>query len=682
MSSKLRAAIIVVSDTASKDASADKCIPALQEVFRHDGGDRWESAQTQIVADDKAAIQEAVKAFTDAADSANLVVTSGGTGHAQKDVTPEAVGPLLHKHSTGLAHAMFTASFAITPFAAMARTVAGVRNNTVVLTLPGSPKGAKENLQSVIKLLPHACEQAAGIDSRTSHAGGTDKLEKDAGIKAGAVAPSGHQCSHDKHMHRHDGHSHGHGHGHGGHATPKAHTTPDERHMSNDPNAGPTRRYRESPYPMLSVEDALSKISEHTPEPLVATASVDESLVGSVLAEDVTARESVPAFRASIVDGYAIIASKHMMVPSTKGIFPVVGISHAEAGGKADELRIGEVARITTGAPLPPGATSVVMVEDTVLRSKTEDGTEEKEIEVLTADVEPGENVREVGSDVQSGDVIMKRGEGITVVGGEFGLLASVGTQEVKVYKKPVVGVLSTGDEIIPHDRDGDLRLGEVRDTNRPTLLTAIRGSGFEAVDLGIASDQPGALEQTLRDAMRRVDVIVTSGGVSMGELDLLKPTIERQLGGTIHFGRVSMKPGKPTTFATVPFKSNAGERESKVIFSLPGNPASAVVTYHLFVLPSLHKMSGINPVGLPKVKVVLEQDVKCDTKRSEYHRVLVTVNADGRLSATSTGGQRSSRIGSFKGANGLLCLPTTQPMLKKGDTCDALIMGMMVSEL
>jgi gephyrin len=321
-------------------------------------------------------------------------------------------------------------------------------------------------------------------------------------------------------------------------------------------------------------------------------------------------------------------------------------------------------------------------VEDTVLRSKTEDGTEEKEIEVLTADIEPGENVREVGSDVQSGDVIMKRGEGITVVGGEFGLLASVGIQKVKVYKKPVVGVLSTGDEIIPHDRDGELRLGEVRDTNRPTLLTAIRGSGFEAVDLGIASDQPGALEQTLRDAMRRVDVIVTSGGVSMGELDLLKPTIERQLGGTIHFGRVSMKPGKPTTFATVPFKSNAGERESKVIFSLPGNPASAVVTYHLFVLPSLHKMSGISPVGLPKVKVVLEQDVRCDTKRSEYHRVLVTVNGEGRLSATSTGGQRSSRIGSFKGANGLLCLPTTQPMLKKGDTCDALIMGKIVAEL
>lgn len=593
------------------------------------------------------------------------------------------MSPLIHKHAPGLVHGMLAASLAVTPFAVMSRPIAGVRNNSLILTLPGSPKGAKENLQSIIKMLPHACQQAAGMDSRTLHSGGTEKLEKDAGVSAVSATPAaGAQHHHHHHDHSHS-HGHSHGHGHGGHGMPRAHTSPEDRPMSNDPNAGPTRRYRESPYPMLSVDDALQKISENTPEPLVATAHVDESLIGSVLAEDVIAKESVPAFRASIVDGYAIIASKHMMVPSTKGIFPVVGISHAEAGEvEVDDLRLGEVARITTGAPLPPGATSVVMVEDTVLRSKTDDGKEENEIEILTADIEPGENVREVGSDVQSGDIVMKKGEGITAVGGEFGLLASVGTQNVQVYKKPIIGVLSTGDEIIPHDRNGDLKHGEVRDTNRPTLLTAVRGSGFEAVDLGIASDKPGALEETLRNAMRRVDVIVTSGGVSMGELDLLKPTIERQLGGTIHFGRVSMKPGKPTTFATVPFKSNSGDREKKVIFSLPGNPASAVVTYHLFVLPSLHKMSGINPVGLPRVKVVLEQDVRCDTKRSEYHRVLVSVKADGRLAATSTGGQRSSRIGSFKGANGLLCLPTTQLEVKKGATCDVLIMGKILSEL
>lgn len=181
---------------------------------------------------------------------------------------------------------------------------------------------------------------------------------------------------------------------------------------------------------------------------------------------------------------------------------------------------------------------------------------------------------------------------------------------------------------------------------------------------------------------MRSVDVIISSGGVSMGELDLLKPTIERSLGGTIHFGRVSMKPGKPTTFATVPFKTNAGERESKVIFSLPGNPASAVVTYHLFVLPSLHRTAGISPVGLPMVKVILDGDVRMDPTRVEYHRALVTAKADGMLHATSTGGQRSSRIGSFKGANALLCIPTGKGSITRGDKVDALLMSNMLSDL
>lgn len=558
----------------------------------------------------------------------------------------------------------------------MSRPVAGVRNKTLILTLPGSPKGARENLQSVIKLLPHACQQAAGGDSRTMHAGGTPQLEKDAGLAATSQAKApGHQDHH--HNHSHD-HSHGHSHGH---RMPKAHTAPGDRPITNDLNADPASRHRESPYPMLSVDDALRKIAEHTPAPKVIKATVNEALVGSVLAEDVKARESVPAFRASIVDGYAILASNHPMVPGTKGLFPVAFVSHAKPG-EVQELQVAEVARITTGAPLPDGATAVVMVEDTVLRSKTADGKEEKEIEILTDDIEPGENVREIGSDVKAGDVVMKKGEGISVVGGEFGLLASVGTQEVSVYRRPIVGVLSTGDEIVNHNREGSLQMGEVRDTNRPTLLTAVRGSGFEAVDLGIASDQPGALEQTIRDAMRKVDVIITSGGVSMGELDLLKPTIERSLGGTIHFGRVLMKPGKPTTFATVPFKDNAGERETKVIFSLPGNPASAVVTFHLFVLPSLHQSSGISPVGLPKIIVELDQDFKLDSKRAEYQRVLVTVEADGSLHAASTGGQRSSMISSFKSANALLCLPIKEGVLKKGERVEAMLMGKLVSRL
>jgi len=364
----------------------------------------------------------------------------------------------------------------------MSRPVAGVRNKTLILTLPGSPKGAQENLQSVVKLLPHACIQAAGADSRSIHAGGVKRLEQEAGVGSGVVSA---ETTTGSHHHHH--HAHHHDHNHGGHAIPKAHTNADEHPRSNDPSQGPTRRYRASPYPMLSVEDATKVILEHTPAPETCLAKVDPSLQGSVLAEDVEATEAVPAYRASIVDGYAVIVSPNG--PSTKGVFPVASISHASPG-EIPPLKPGQIARITTGAPLPPGATSVVMVEDTVLKSMTEDGKEEQEVEILTDQIKPNENVREIGSDIQKGEVILRKGDQITTVGGELGLLASVGRAEVAIYKKPVVGVLSTGDEIIPHDRPGELRLGEVRDCNRPAVMAAVRGWGFEVVDLGIARDK------------------------------------------------------------------------------------------------------------------------------------------------------------------------------------------------
>ena len=362
----------------------------------------------------------------------------------------------------------------------MSRPVAGVRNKTLIITLPGSPKGAKENLQALLKLLPHACLQAAGGDSRTLHASGIKKLEEEAGVS------SSKKPKHDHHDHSHN-HTHGHDHGHGDHVMPKAHTRPEDRPISNDPRAGPSSRHRESPYPMLPVEDAVKIIIDNSPLPNAMKMPVNGSLVGHVLAEDVQAREAVPAYRASIVDGYAVIVSQDG--PSIKGVFPVAAVSHAQPG-QIPTLYPGQVARITTGAPLPPGANSVVMVEDTIIRSMTDNGREEKEIEILTDQVKLDENVREIGSDIRAGDVVLRKGEQITAVGGELGLLASVGKAEVMAYERPVIGVLSTGDEIVLHDRPGPLQLGEVRDCNRPTLMAAIQGWGFQVMDLGIAKDK------------------------------------------------------------------------------------------------------------------------------------------------------------------------------------------------
>ena len=162
-----------------------------------------------------------------------------------------------------------------------------------------------------------------------------------------------------------------------------------------------------------------------------------------------------------------------------------------------------------------------------------------------------------------------------------------------------------------------------------------------------------------------------------MGELDLLKPTLERSLGGSIHFGRAAMKPGKPTTFATVPFKSSLGIIKRTPVFSLPGNPASALVTANLFVLPALQKMGGKPaPWGLPRMKVVVGAAVKCDRARAEYHRVVLRAGEDGRMWAYSTGGQRSSKVGSLRGAQGLLCLPAREGVIGKGEMVEALVMG------
>ncbi|GJN81027.1 molybdenum cofactor biosynthesis protein Gephyrin [Purpureocillium lilacinum] len=664
MDGPLTAALLIVSTTAAQNPSADASAAILRDVLGDEGDGKWKLTGETIVTDDVVQIQRQITVWADGPEAPNLIITTGGTGFAVADGTPEAVSPLLHKQAPGLVHAMLASSLAVTPFAMMSRPAAGVRNKSIIVTLPGSPKGAKENLQAIIKTLPHACLQAAGANSRALHSGGVKKLESEAGITAASKS----QTQVHGHGHHHHHHHHGHGHGHG---SLVRHANPNAQALSNDPQLGPSRRNRESPYPMLSVDDALALIAEHSPEPQIFQRNVDESIVGSVLAEPVKAQENVPAFRASIVDGYAVVAPKDGKM---KGVFPVTVISHA-APGEVRPLKEGEIARITTGAPLPPGATSVIMVEDTVLKTMTDDGKEEKEVEIQAEGVKEGENVREVGSDIKDGSVILDKGEQISGVGGEIGLLAAVGVAQAKVYRRPVIGVLSTGDEIIEYARPGPLRLGEVRDTNRITLISAVKEWGFEVLDLGIAKDKPGTLEETLRNGLRRADVLITTGGVSMGELDLLKPTIERSLGGTIHFGRVAMKPGKPTTFATVPVKDNDGNRVSKAIFSLPGNPASALVTFHLFVLPSLHKQSGVTPVGLPKVPVVLAHDFPMDP-RPEYHRAVVAVGKDGQLTASSTGGQRSSKVGSLRSANALVCMPSGKGKLEKGSKVEALLMN------
>lgn len=664
MSRCLKVAILTVSDTCAKDASQDKTGPKLASVFQAQTHRAWQVAKTATCPDDIDEIQGIIKTWTDQ-ERYDLVVTAGGTGFAVRDVTPEAVKSLLDKEAPGLVHAMLRTSFDITPFAAMARPVAGVRKGTVIVTVPGSVKGAVENIEAIIKLLPHATDLASDAgNSREMHADGPDQIAREAGLPPN-------QSTNTK--------SRAHDHSHTGHVCK-------HEHVSNDPSLSVTKRARESPYAMTSVENALKLVLAQTPAPqksMLPICGQDQYLMADYfVAQDLYALEQVPAYRASIVDGYAVIST------DGPGTFPVVSVSHANDKA-VPHLQSGQIVRITTGAPLPPSADSVIMVEDTTLISSTEDGKEEKEVSINVTTV-AGDNIREPGSDLAKDTLVMSLGERITATGGEIGLLASAGYTEIPIYRKPVIGVLSTGDEVIDPSTRRALQAGEIRDSNRIALLSTLRAHHFSPIDLGIARDSPHSLENLLRRASTHCDVIITTGGVSMGELDLLKPTLERTLRGTIHFGRVAMKPGKPTTFATIPKQgSSAGK---VLVFALPGNPASALVTYTLFVLPALRKLSGhktldatdstntevfdTNHTSLaPRVTVVLSHDIKLDP-RPEFHRVTLRVSDDGVLCATSTGMQRSSRVASLR-CTALLCLPArtdTLAVLKAGETCRAIM--------
>lgn len=652
--------ILVISDTAFQDPSQDKTSSKIELFFNKlDLDPKYQIIKNEIVPDDIGQIQLKVRQWTENSEL-KLILTTGGTGFSNRDITPEAIKPLLEKEANGITHAMISHSLKITPYAMMSRPIAGIRSKTLIITIPGSPKGAIENLEGIIGVLGHALKQIGVDGSRELH-------KSEGGSNSVTVGGS------DKHnSHKHSC-SHGHSH-EGGHGV--------KRHvLSNDLTKPITKRARESPYPMLEVSEACKLINQYTPAPETETKQInDPSITGYIIAEDIHASINVPNFRASIVDGYAVNNT------DGAGIYKVAQVSHASPG-ELSMLHKGTIARVTTGAPIPNGANAVVPVEETELISTKDDDREEDEVKILATGVEIGDNVRDEGSDITQGELALRKGSQISPVGGEIGLLASIGVNSVKVFKKPIIGVLSTGDELADlseNSHTNELKFGQVYDTNRPLLLQMLRNWGYETKDLGIARDTSTTTELKLRKALFEddLDYVITTGGVSMGELDLLKPTIERKLGGIIHFGRVSMKPGKPTTFATVEYRG-----KTKVIFALPGNPASASVTSHLFVLPSLRKFSGMvnlkDPNELPKlseVSVIIAKDIKLDP-RPEYQRAYIHQVGDA-LVADSTGFQRSSRVGSLAGANGLLVLPSRKEansgVLPKGSKVQAMIIGVL----
>jgi molybdopterin molybdotransferase len=401
---------------------------------------------------------------------------------------------------------------------------------------------------------------------------------------------------------------------------------------------------------MISVEEALERILAQITPLTVTQVPLPEAL-GLVLAEDVISHEDIPPFANSAMDGFALLSQDSQLRDGQPPRLRVTG--GVAAGYVADHaVEPGTAMRIMTGAPVPPGADTVIQVELT--RSE---GPESEWVEILQY-VEPGNNIRPAGEDMRRGQTVLFRG---TEIGPwEIGVLATLGWASVPVIRHPRVAILGTGDEVI--DVDEPLRPGKIRNSNSYLLEAAVRRAGAEPQRLGVARDTVESLREKFTEAVR-CDLIITSGGVSVGEFDLVKNIMTEQ--GEIHFWRINMRPGKPVAF---------GHIGSVPLLGLPGNPVSAAVTFELFVRPVIRKMLGHTHLVRPQVNVVVENGVSERVMRRHYVRAHVEWR-DGRFVAHTTGNQGSNIMTSLLNANALVIVPEGGTEVHPGDTAKAIML-------
>jgi molybdopterin molybdotransferase len=353
---------------------------------------------------------------------------------------------------------------------------------------------------------------------------------------------------------------------------------------------------------------------------------------GLVLAADVVAAEQVPPFHNSAVDGYAVHASDTERLPVE---LPVVG--EVAAGAASDRvLAPGEAIRIMTGAPIPAGADAVVMVEET--ERLGDDRVR------INAAVRPGAAVRSAGDDVQPGDLLFTAGT--LVRPAVLGVLASVNARRVGVYRRVTVGVLSTGDELVEDDRP--LRAGEIRESNRRMLAALLRETGCVVADYGIVADDEALLESVLRTAAASCDAIVTSGGVSMGDYDVVKAVLGRI--ADMQWMQIAIKPAKPFAFGTL---------DGTPIFGLPGNPVSSLVSFEMLARPALRRMMGHTRLARPSYVAIADDGFRRrPDQKLHLVRVVAEFGDDGRCHVRPVGAQGSHQLAATALANAIAVIP------------------------
>lgn len=352
---------------------------------------------------------------------------------------------------------------------------------------------------------------------------------------------------------------------------------------------------------------------------------------GRILAETVTARHDVPPFANSAMDGFAILSSDLESVPTTLEI-----LEDVPAGSVATQaVRLGTAIKIMTGAPMPGGADAVAKVEIT-------EQPDPRHVRILEK-VPPGTAIRPPGGDVRSGEVVLEPGRLIGPP--EIALLATVGAAHPEVGCRPRVAVMATGDELVAADTS-ELGPGQIRDSNRWMIACLVEDAGGTVLDMGVVGDTESELTSALSEAASAADAIITSGGVSMGEYDLIKKVLSRR--GDVGFWKVAMQPAKPFAF---------GKLSGTPLFGLPGNPVSSLIAFEQFARPALLKMQGATTLGRPRINAITGEAFSTDPEKTVFLRVALR-KVDGRLIATQSGSQGSHVMSAVAAADGFAVIP------------------------
>ncbi|CAH8539882.1 unnamed protein product [Schistosoma turkestanicum] len=703
---RLSVAILTVSDTCSKDILLDQSGPVAESLLQEAG---FAVPLRDCVPDDRDIIRCVLMRWISSR-QVDAVFTLGGTGPSRKDVTSDIILEIVPQNQRlpGIEHYLYSISLQNTPMGALSRFVAGVCNATLLITLPGSARAASQCIPVILPIVKHAIHQIKGWDHLVKQ----------------------------KH--------------------PNQYNMDKSILTSADPSTttySVVNRCRQSNYPMISVDEAIKKIFTVCNFELGIEAVFHKNALGRVLGQSLKSRQCIPPFNASIMDGYAIRFN------DGASQLKVIGVLYCgDDKCSARELVVvtpGTCVRVNTGGPIPSGADCVIPLENTKLISKRKAGPmdlyseEEDIIEVIIPPKTIGQFIRPTGIDLSTKDIFRR---GLRLGSTELGLISGAGLLApwpinhldcIKVDNDPIpntvldllskggylpclkqcnIAVLSTGNEILDCVCVSEMK-PIVRDSNRPVLINLLyKHNYYNVIDCGILNDDRKSLILGLSRALTLCDILITTGGVSMGERDMVSQILIEHFNATVHFGRVFMKPGKPTTFLSIPRhnnnninnnpdvtnttytndissirmdvkeeevsrseEENGKQKEQKPLttttttttttnlkpvlaFCLPGNPVSCYVTAHLFVLPLLRKLDLRPPEEwcFPNIRVQLLHSVRL-SDRPDYRRAkLIWKNTSNYpnqpsipcASCTSIENQMSSCLASCLDANLLLVLP------------------------